>query len=138
MHHIFLKPRLAAGPVVAIFWDKKPIKLNGAIFTLCNVLKWVVASAPEAELGALFLNCKEGKVIRNILLDMGHPEPATPVHCDNDTAVGITHGTVKRHKSKSMDMRFFLCKRPSKARSFCYLLAPRIRKFGLLSVKTPH
>jgi len=32
----------------------EPIKLNGAIFALCNVLKWVVASASEAELGALF------------------------------------------------------------------------------------
>jgi hypothetical protein len=39
-----------------------PIKLNGAFFTLCTILHFVVASAAEAELGALFLNCKEGMI----------------------------------------------------------------------------
>ena len=89
--------------------DNEPIRVNGAIFTLCNVLKWVVASAAEAELGALFLNCKEGKIIRTILTELGHHiQPPTPIHCDdNATAVGIANNTTKRHKSKSMEMRFF-------------------------------
>jgi hypothetical protein len=34
----------------------KPIKLNGACFTLCAILHFVVASAAEAKLGALFLH----------------------------------------------------------------------------------
>jgi hypothetical protein len=42
--------------------DGDPIKLNGTIFTLCAILRFVVASAVEAELGALFLNCKEGMI----------------------------------------------------------------------------
>ncbi len=33
--------------------DGKPIKLNGAFHTLCAILRFVVASAAEAELGAL-------------------------------------------------------------------------------------
>jgi hypothetical protein len=33
----------------------------------------------EAEIGALFLNAKEGVNIRNILKEMGHPQPATPM-----------------------------------------------------------
>ena len=33
----------------------KPIYLNGAIHTLCAILKHVVASAAESELGALFI-----------------------------------------------------------------------------------
>ena len=37
----------------------KTIKLNGAFFTLCAILRFVVASAAEAELGALFLICKQ-------------------------------------------------------------------------------
>ncbi len=44
--------------------DGDPIKLNGAFFTLCTILCFVVASAAEAELGALFLNCKEGIIFR--------------------------------------------------------------------------
>ena len=36
--------------------DRDPIKLNGASLTLCTILRFVVASAAEAKLGALFLN----------------------------------------------------------------------------------
>jgi hypothetical protein len=38
---------------------------------------------------------------------MGHIQPKTPVHCDNVTAVGIANSTVKRQRSRSMEMRFF-------------------------------
>jgi hypothetical protein len=40
----------------------QPIKLNGAFFTLCAILRFAVASAAEAELGALFLNCKQATI----------------------------------------------------------------------------
>ena len=41
--------------------DGHAIKLNGAIYSSCTVLKLVAASAAEAELGALFLNAQEAK-----------------------------------------------------------------------------
>ena len=85
----------------------QPIALNGSIFILCGILKFVVASAAEAELGALFLNCKEGKIIRLTLEEMGHKQPPTPIHCDNVTAAGIANDTVKKQRSRSMEMRFF-------------------------------
>jgi hypothetical protein len=84
-----------------------PIKLNGAFFTLCTILCFVVASAAEAELGALFLNCKEGIIFRLTLKKLGHPQPCTPVHCDNATTVGIANNTIKRQRSRSMEMRYF-------------------------------
>jgi hypothetical protein len=40
----------------------KPIKLNGAFFTLCAILRFVVASPAEAKLSALFLNCKQATI----------------------------------------------------------------------------
>ena len=43
--------------------NKQPIRLNGAIYTLCTVLKFIASSVAEAELGALFLNIKEGIVL---------------------------------------------------------------------------
>jgi hypothetical protein len=85
----------------------QPIWLNGAIHTLCTVLKLVAASAAEAELGALFLNAQEVKILRLILEEMGHPQPPTPIHCDNNTAVGIANDTVKRQRSRAMEMRYF-------------------------------
>jgi hypothetical protein len=47
--------------------DGKPIKLNGAFHTLCSILRFVVASAADAELGALFLNCQEGMILKQPL-----------------------------------------------------------------------
>ena len=38
--------------------DKMPIVRNRAVFVLCGIVKIVVASAAEAELDTLFLNCK--------------------------------------------------------------------------------
>ena len=87
--------------------DGKPILLNGAIHTLAVILKFVAASAAEAELGALFLVAKYGRIIRVILEELGHPQPPTPIHCDNKTTVGIANDTVKRQRSRSMEMRYF-------------------------------
>eukprot|EP00804_Cyclotella_cryptica_P005556 CCRYP_003061-RA/>CCRYP_003061-RA protein AED:0.38 eAED:0.32 QI:0/0/0/1/0/0/3/0/444 len=87
--------------------DKTPIELNGAIYVFCGILKFVVASAAEAELGALFLNCKEGKILRLVLQELGHYQPPTPTHCDNETATGIANNTVKKQWSRSMEIRHF-------------------------------
>eukprot|EP00804_Cyclotella_cryptica_P004885 CCRYP_004953-RA/>CCRYP_004953-RA protein AED:0.21 eAED:0.22 QI:0/0/0/1/0.5/0.33/3/0/1060 len=87
--------------------DKTPITLNGAIYVFCGILKFVVASAAEAELGALFLNCKEGKILRLVLQELRHTQPPTPTHCDNETARGIANNTVKKQRSRSMEMCFF-------------------------------
>jgi hypothetical protein len=87
--------------------DGDPIKLNGAFYTLCSILRFVVASAAEAELGALFLNCQEGMIFKTTLEDLGHPQPKIPVHCDNATTVGIATNTIKRQRSRVMEMSYF-------------------------------
>jgi hypothetical protein len=54
-----------------LFMSSKPRngeqQYNRSILTLSTILRMVVASAAEAEIGALFLNAKEGVNIRNIL-----------------------------------------------------------------------
>jgi hypothetical protein len=94
-----------------IGWSAKdcdPIKLNDAVFTLCANLQFIVTSAAEAELGPLFLNCKEGLIFCITFEELGHPQPKTQVHCNDATAVSIANITVKRQRSRSMEMRFFL------------------------------
>ena len=66
-----------------------------------------MASAIEAELGALFLNCREAVPIRITLEEMGHSQPPTPVQVDNSTALRIATGAINQCKSKAMDMRFY-------------------------------
>jgi hypothetical protein len=91
-------------------WKPKngePIKLNGAFHTNLSILRFIVALAAEAELGALFHNCQTRIIFQQTLADLGHPQPKTPVHCNNATAVGIANNMVKRQQSRSMEMRFF-------------------------------
>ncbi len=66
-----------------------------------------MASAAKAELGTLYHNCQTGIIFRLTLADMGHPQPKTPMHCNNATAVGIANNTIKCQHSRSMEMRFF-------------------------------
>ena len=87
--------------------DGEPICLNGAFHVSTTILRFVAASAAEAELGALYHNCQTGIVFRLTLTDMGHVQPQTPVHCDNATAVGIANNTIKRRRSRLMEMQFF-------------------------------
>jgi hypothetical protein len=94
-----------------IGWTPKngeAIRLNGAFYTNTTIIKSVIASAVEAELGALFQNCQDGIIFRQKLADLSHPQPKTPVHCDNPMAVGIANNTVKKQPSQLMEMRFFL------------------------------
>ena len=74
---------------------------------MCGILKFEVALAAEAELGALFLNCKEGRIMRLTLQEMRHPQPSTTIHCDNMMAKGITNDTIKKRRSRSMEMILF-------------------------------
>jgi hypothetical protein len=65
--------------------DKFPHN-NGAIFTNATIIKAVMASAAEAELGALYLNAKEAVYLLQTLIEIGHPQPQTPIQTDNTTA----------------------------------------------------
>ena len=41
------------------------------------------------------------------LREPGHPQPTTPIHCINATEACIANGTVKRQRSRSMEMQYF-------------------------------
>ena len=93
--------------------DKAPLPTdppptsNGAIDVLCQILRNVMSSAAEAELGGLFLNAKNACPIRITLEELGHPQPPTPIQTDNSTATGIANDSVKQKRSKAIDMRFY-------------------------------
>jgi hypothetical protein len=53
--------------------DKK--LTNGAILIVSKVLKHVMSSAAEVEIGAVLINAKEGVVLRTTLEELGHKQP---------------------------------------------------------------
>eukprot|EP00978_Attheya_sp_CCMP212_P023019 scaffold69697_cov62-Attheya_sp.AAC.1 len=52
--------------------------LNGAIHIECGIMRNVLASAMESEMGELFNNCQKGASLRISLEEMKHPQPPTP------------------------------------------------------------
>jgi hypothetical protein len=92
------------------FGDKPPNedKLNGSILNVEAVIKNVVASAVESEVGACFESAQNGAPIRINLIELGHKQPATPLRTDNSTAFGILNETIKQKILKAMDMRYHL------------------------------
>jgi hypothetical protein len=80
--------------------------LNGSILNVASVIKNVVASAAESEVGACFHNAQSGAPLRVTLTELGHTHPPTPFRTDNSTPFGILNETTKQKLSKSMDMRY--------------------------------
>jgi hypothetical protein len=82
-------------------------KLNGSILNVASVIKNVVASAAESEVGACFQNAQTAAPLRTTLLERGHTQPATPLRTDNSTTYGILNETIKQKRSKSMDRKYY-------------------------------
>ena len=79
---------------------------NGAVLNMSNIIKSVMSSAAEAELGALYINACEAVAMRQLLEEMGHKQPPTPMQTDNSTALGVVTNNIQPRRTKAMDMRF--------------------------------
>ena len=66
-----------------------------------------MSSAAEAEIAGVFTNAKNAEMLRQILIEMGHPQPPTPIQTNNTTARDIITNTVKQKKTQAMDMQFY-------------------------------
>jgi hypothetical protein len=79
---------------------------NGAVLNISQIIKAVMSSAAEAELGALFINAKTAVSMRQTLEELGHPQPQTPIQTDNSTAHALLTNKILPKALKAMDMRF--------------------------------
>jgi hypothetical protein len=87
--------------------DKRQQQINGPILCSYGIIKHVMSSAVEAEIGSIFSNAKEAAPLRVMLEEMGHPQPATLIQTDNSTACRILNNKLNQKRSKAMDMRFY-------------------------------
>jgi hypothetical protein len=78
--------------------------LNVSILNVAAVIKNLVASAAESEVGACFHNAQSGAPLRVTLTELGHTQPPTSLRTDKSTAFGIMNETIKQKRSKAMDM----------------------------------
>ena len=78
---------------------------NGAVIAISQIIKSVMSSTEEAELGALFINCREAIPARHALKALGHEQPPTPMQIDNTTTHGVVTNNIPIKRLKSMDMK---------------------------------
>ncbi len=86
--------------------DTKDPANNGAVLNIAQLIKAVMSSAAEAELGALYINAHKAVPQQHLLEEMGHLQPPTPIQTDNSTALGVVNINIQPQRMKAMDMRF--------------------------------
>ena len=79
---------------------------NRPVLFVAQIIKGVMSSAAEAELGGLYICAKEMVPLCQSLIEMGWPQPRSPIQCDISTAVCVTNQTIIPRKTKSMDVQF--------------------------------
>ena len=99
------KARRRAGGHFFMSSDTADPPNNGAVLTILQIIKTIMSSAADAELGALFINCREAVPAPHTIEELGHKQPTTPMQTDNTTALGIVSLNISSKKLKSMDMR---------------------------------
>ena len=98
--------------------------MNAPVHVHCSIMPMIVSSAAEAEFGGCYYNAKDATIIRTCLEEMGHPQPPTPIACDNTTGVGILNDTIKQRRSKAMDMCFHWSKDRERQGQFLFYWRP--------------
>ena len=56
---------------------------NVPILIIAQIIRNVMYSAAEAKLAGLFICAKEMVPLRKALIEMGWPQPKSPIQCDN-------------------------------------------------------
>eukprot|EP00804_Cyclotella_cryptica_P026150 CCRYP_013039-RC/>CCRYP_013039-RC protein AED:0.28 eAED:0.28 QI:0/0/0/1/0/0.66/3/0/379 len=88
------KSRSRAGAYIMCSENDPVPSHNGPVLTIAQIIKFVTSSAAESELAALFICAKEMVPLRQSLIEMGWPQPQSPIQTDNTTALGVANKTI--------------------------------------------
>ena len=78
--------------------------INGIIHVVCRILRNVMSSAAEEELGLLFVNAQYAEPVRTTSIETNRPQPPTPIQVENSISVGIYNEATKQRIYKATDM----------------------------------
>ena len=97
-------------------------KNNGDVLNIAQIIKAVMSSAAEAEIGALYLNSRQAIPARTCIIKMGHLQPPTPVQTDDMTALCFVLKNLQLKATKSIDMKFWWMRCRAAQQQFRYYL----------------
>ena len=98
--HYEIKKRSRARAHIFLSENDAMPQWNGSVLTLSQIIKFVMSSASEAELGALFVTAQEMVVTRNTLEEMKWTQPKPPIQTDNSAPAGVVNSTIVPRKLK--------------------------------------
>jgi len=114
------KARSRAGGHFYMSNDEEVPPNNGAILNVAQIIKNVMTSAADAEIGALYINTRQAIPARYQLEEMGHKQPPTPVQTDNTTALGFVNKNINPKATKSTDMQHWFLRDKEDQKQFRY------------------
>ena len=69
-------------------------------------------------------------VLRNALINLGHPQIPTPIKTDNSTATGIANNTLLQRTPRAMDMWFYWVRDRINQGEFIVYWRPGVNNLG--------
>ena len=94
------------------------------MWTIEQIIKYVMASSAEAETAAIYITAKKMVPLCNKLIDMGWTQSKSPIQTDNSTAVAFTNKTIVNKSTKSADMKLWWLRDRDSKDQFIYYWAP--------------
>ena len=101
------KVRRRAGGHFFMSKDVEAPANNGTVLNITQIMKSVMSSAAEAEIGAIYANARKAVPAQRTLSKMGHLQPRTPIQTDNLVTHSVVTNKVQPRHTKAMDMRFY-------------------------------
>jgi hypothetical protein len=95
-----------AGAHIVLSENKPFLWFNGAILSIAQIIKFLMALVAKYELAALFVMTREMIPHRQTLISIVWPQPKSPIQTDNSTTAGVTNKTIVPCRAKMMDMHF--------------------------------
>ena len=90
---------------------------------LAKIIKFVMSSASEAELGEHFIISQEIVAMRQTLEEMKWPQTKPPIQTNNSAAAGVVNNTIVPRKLKTMDPLLHWLRYREAQDRFCYYWA---------------
>jgi hypothetical protein len=108
-------------------------QISGPILCLSSIIKHIMSSAAEAEIGSIFSNAKEAAPLRVVLEEMGQNHPPSPIQTDKFNNLWNLQQKIKPKAFKINVHALLLGTRSNQTKTVQSLLGDWQRKsFGLL------
>ena len=118
------KARSRAGGHFYMADDNEEQPAAGPVHSVAQIIRNVMTSAADAKIGALYINSRQAIPARQLLEEMGHKQPPTPIQTDNTTALGFVTKNLQPKATKSTEMNYWFMRDRQDRQQFKYYWRP--------------